>query len=196
MGRIKFLLGILILCELGYADIKGDTFSEPKTGFRISKPKDWEFVRDPKTFGIELKNGFTEKENGLIVTFSKKSKKAAAGVRPSVGVTRLSVAPKTTLVEWLERELESQKEHDRYFVPASNAIATKMEGDRSAARAAFINSTVIDGRDVHVYHVVYVVHSGGQVYMINMNCNEDESNEYVGTFGEIAGSIEVNQPAK
>lgn len=186
------MLVTLLICQSVFADISGNTFRDPKSGFAISKPSDWVFVTHPKTHGIALKgNGLTAAENGLIITFTKDMGDGFFGVKPSVGIKQLTVAPKSSLLQWLEGEMKSQAFHDKQFVSASSPVETKIEGGRAGARAAFTNSTIIEGREVVVYHAVYVVASGDKVFLINMDCNDDLANKFVDIFAEIAGTIHL-----
>lgn len=187
------MLGLIFVSLSLWAGVTGGKFKDAQSGFGISAPKNWEFLKEPKTYGIELKNsGMTSSQSGIVISLAKKVPPGFAGVRPTVGVTKIKSNPKGNLVKWLEQELESQKHHDQYYFPASTPIGTTLGDDTGAARAAFINSTVINGQQVRVYHAVYAVKSGGSAFLINMNCNEDMSNEMVNDFSEIAGSIEAD----
>ena len=112
-----------------FARTTGDTFFDGKSGFSISKPADWEFVREKKSYGLQLKDGkMTAPEPGTIVTFAKSMGDKFFGVPPTVGVRYLnSVKPGADLAKWLEGELKSQATHDKYFVPASTAITTTID---------------------------------------------------------------------
>lgn len=178
-----------------FARTTGDTFFDGNSGFSISKPADWEFVREKKSYGLQLKDGkMTAPEPGTIVTFAKSMGDKFFGVPPTVGVRHLNaVKPGADLTKWLEGELKSQATHDKYFVPASTAIMTTIDG-KKGARAAYVNGTVIKGQEVRVYHVLYVVPAGGKVYLIHMNCNEGLSSQYLEVFSKIAGSIGTTLP--
>lgn len=172
-----------------FAGISGNTFTDPKLKFSIDKPADWEFAKESKSFGIELKSGMSSAETGILVSFSKRMGEGFFGIKPSVGVTAPMIKPGVDLSAWLNDELNRQRAHDQYFVQVSGPILTTIETEHDAARIAFINSTTIDGQQVRVYHAVYLVRSGKRVILINMNCNENLANDYADTFAKIAGSI-------
>jgi hypothetical protein len=176
------------------ADISKNTFRDPKSGFSISKPSSWEFVNNAKTFGVQLKNDrFASNANDLIVTFRKAMGPRFSGVSPVVGVSILSdVKPSANLVRWLDDELKRQSDQDKFFVPGGTAFASDFDNAKGA-RASYISSTVINGVDVRVYHVLYLVASGKKVFLINMNCSEEIEYDFVGAFADIAGSVHVRE---
>ncbi|MGZ3722317.1 MAG: hypothetical protein ACXVA9_05275 [Bdellovibrionales bacterium] len=190
---LLFAAPSLFICEPANCRISGDTFYDGKTGFAISKPADWEFVKIQKNSGIQLKNNqVTPVEDGLLVSFTKNMGDKFTGVPPTAGVKILNnVKAGSDLVQWVEGELHRQATHDKYFFPGSAAISTPIDG-KSGARASYVNSTIFKGNEVRVYHILYVVPVGRKVYLIHMNCNEELENKFVGVFSEIAGSILVN----
>ncbi|MGE4130858.1 MAG: hypothetical protein AB7F86_04435 [Bdellovibrionales bacterium] len=190
---MKYLI-LLFFVPFAHAGIYQNTFKDPESGFAIEKPADWKFVEAPKAHGLKLKNDKQMKAvNKTIVTFTKPMGKDFGGVRPTVGVEKLTLPKNSTPVKWLAQELKRQEKHDKYFVPASQALETTIDQVDHAARAAYVNSTVIQGVEVKVYHVLYVVPSGGKTFLINMNCNESLAQEYVGKFGEIAETISARK---
>ena len=193
--KLAFLIAAIVTQTVS-ATLAGNKFLDEKSGFTIEKPQDWVFNKEQKSYGIQLNTEkMTSAETGILVSFTKKMPAGFQGVKPSVGVKTLdSVKPGSNLQQWLANELKSQETHDKFFAPGSPATASSIDGITGAAQAAYVNSTVIDGREFHVYHVLYVVPAGKKTFLVNMNCNDDLANKYVGVFGEIAGSIRVDKP--
>lgn len=191
------MIGLLLIClfapSTGLARISGDKFTDPDSGFSISKPADWEFVQTPKAKGLKLNDESVMKAvNKTIVTFAKNVD--VFGVKPTVGVERLTLAKGKSPLDWLKEELQRQSDHSKNFQPGSQALITTVDQVRNAARASYVNTTVVQGREVRVYHILYVVPSSGRVYLVHMNCNEGLASQYVDVFGKIADSI-VAKPA-
>jgi len=190
------LLTTAFFVQIASASVAGNKYSDESTGFSIEKPADWIFNKKQKSYGIQLNTEkMTSAEAGILVSFTKKMPAGFQGVKPSVGVKILDkVNSRTNLQQWLANELKSQEAHDKFFMPGSPATASSIDGVTGAAQAAYVNSTVIDGHEFHVYHVLYVVPAGKKTFLVNMNCNDDLANTYVGVFAEIAGSIRVDKP--
>jgi hypothetical protein len=185
----------LMFSQAGFAKIVGNKFSDVDSGFAISKPADWEFVATPKGHGLKLKDNSVMKPGITpIVTFAKILDKSFTGVRPTVGVDRRTLPKKMSPVEWLKGEVQRQATHDKYYVPASGAIETVIDEVPNGARAAWVNSIEVQGREQRVYHAVYVVPSRGKIYLINMNCSDALMTQYIDQFAKIAESIEAKLP--
>ncbi len=193
---VGFALGLIItfLPPVAHAGVDGNTYRDPDTGFAITKPADWQFVKEAKAYGLKLKDDTVMKAaNRTVVAFAQEQEKSFFGVRPTVGVERLKLPRQMSAVDWLSEEMRRQAEHDKHFVPSSPALATTIDQVKSAARAAYVNSTVISGREVKVYHALYVVPSGGQVYLVHMNCSESLVHQVIDAFGKIADSIHARE---
>lgn len=193
--RFGLVLPVLALFFVNsvMAGISGNTFTDPKSGLSISKPAGWEFVKTLKAHGLQLKDGtMTGAQNKTLVAFTKDMGKSFSGVKPTVGVERLNLPKKADPVEWLTEELKRQEEHDKYYVPGSSPMPTVIDGAKGG-RAAYVNSTVIEGKQTLVYHVLYVVPSGGEFLLIHMNCNDELTKDYIDAFAKIAGTITVKQ---
>ncbi len=183
----------LLFSTLALARITGDTYFDDKTGFSISKISGWEFVTDKKSYGLQLKDGkMTSPDSDTLVTMVKKMGDGFFGVPPTVGVQVLKVKPGADLVKWLDEEMKRQKEHDNVFQQATAPLMMTI-GGRKGASTAYVNSTVIKGQQVHVYHALYVVPAGNKVYLVHMNCNEAIANVTSEAFSKIAGTIQTEQ---
>lgn len=187
------LLSVLIFSSLVDARITGDTYFDDKTGFSISKIPGWDFVTDKKSYGLQLKDGkMTSADADTLVTIAKKMGDGFVGVPPSVGVQVLKVKPGADLVQWLEDEMAKQKEHDKVFQQATAPMMMTIGGKKGAS-TAYVNSTIIKGQEVQVYHALYAVPAGQRVYLIHMNCNDSIANVTVEAFSKIAGTIQTEQ---
>jgi hypothetical protein len=193
MGRF-FLVFVCLVNSVCFAGIQNNEFTDTKSGFAISKPSDWEFVQTPKSYGLVLKDESVIHPNkNSLVIFTKAKPAGYFGVRPTVSAERLTLPPKTTALVWLTDEMNRQATHSKNYVPGSPATLTSFDDSVEGARSSYINSTVFEGRELNIYHVLYVVPSRGKFFLVHMNCNEELAKEYVGVFAKIAASIEAKK---
>jgi hypothetical protein len=189
------LFTALIWSALSHAEFVGDKFKDPDAEFSITKPADWEFVKSPKGKPIKLTDDSLHHiPSKAIAAFAKNVGKDFFGIKPTVSIERLALPKKMTPLDWLTDEVKRQAGRSKYYQPASPAQLTTIDQVNDGARAAFVNTTVIQGREVRVYHVIYLVPSGGKVFLVNMNCSEGLASQYVEAFGKIADSMEARRP--
>ena len=106
----------LLLPTPSHARISKDQYTDPATGFSISKPADWEFVQAPKAHGLKLKDeSVMNAVNKTVVTFTKNLSKDFFGVKPTVGVERKDLPAKTSPVDWLTEEVKRQADQNKYY---------------------------------------------------------------------------------